>query len=265
MEDLNKTQIVLLCLLLSFVTSIGTGIISFSLLSQAPQTVTQTINRVVERTIEKVVPASTSDKSSTKETTVVVKEEDLIIDSINKTSQSIVRVKAGSEETFYALGLIVSKDGLIVTDRRLFDSSISYKAVLIDGKSYSLLPVTGKENSSVAFFKIVKDKDDQSTFTPATLSNSDVLQLGQSVIAFSGVENISVATGRVTSLKKTEEKKDNPSHISLVETDVLIKNIAMGGPVLNLSGQVVGLNVANTTDVQSGNFIPINIIKLEIK
>ena len=73
MEDLTKTQIVLLCLLVSFVTSIGTGIISFSLLSEAPQTVTQTINKVVERTIETVVPTVVpGEKTIEKEVTTMV-------------------------------------------------------------------------------------------------------------------------------------------------------------------------------------------------
>jgi len=93
-ERLTKMQIVLLTLLVSFVTSIATGIVTVTLMDQAPPAITQTINRVVERTVEKVVP----DKSQganviTKEVTVVVKEDDLITDSIEKNSKSVVRIK----------------------------------------------------------------------------------------------------------------------------------------------------------------------------
>ncbi|MSR73353.1 hypothetical protein EXS61_01975 [Candidatus Parcubacteria bacterium] len=261
MEDLNKTQIVLLCLLVSFVTSIGTGIISFSLLSEVPQAVTQTINRVVERTIEKVVPARVSDKTITKETTVVVKEEDLIIDAIGKISQSIVQIKAGSEETFYGLGLIVSKEGLIVADKKLFNSNVLYKATLADGSIFSLSSTPPKNSSSVVFFNLVKTKQDTTVFTFAVFGDSDKLQLGQSVIAIAGVNSPSVATGRISMLEKNADK----TTLSLIKTDVVIKDTASGGPILNLSGEVVGLNTANITDIQSGNFTPINLIKTEMK
>ena len=92
MEDLNKNQLILLTLLVSFVTSIATGIITVSLLQEAPPVVTQTINRVIERTIEQVVPESEGGGTVTREVTVVVTEEDQVIDAISKNAKSVVRV-----------------------------------------------------------------------------------------------------------------------------------------------------------------------------
>ncbi len=93
-ERLTKMQIVLLTLLVSFVTSIATGIVTVTLMDQAPPAITQTINRVVERTVEKVVPDKPQGANViTKEVTVVVKEDDLITDSIEKNSKSVVRIK----------------------------------------------------------------------------------------------------------------------------------------------------------------------------
>ena len=262
MEDLTKTQIILLCLLVSFVTSIGTGVITFSLLSEAPQTVTQTINRVVERTIEKVTPSSTNDKTTTKEvTTVVVKEEDSVIDAINKNTKSIVRIKSGSEKLFYGLGVILNKEGLIVTDSRDFNSENSYEAFTSDGKSYPLTYVSIKDKTDLAFFKIKKDKDDKTEFSPVSIGNSDSLQLGQSVIAISGIEQTSVATGRISALKRSPAtSSETPSNLEIIQTDVVLKDSTFGGPLLNLSGQVIGLNTINSGVAQNGNFTPINTV-----
>src|SRR3989344_9560589 len=115
MEELNKNQIVLLTLLVSFVTSIATGIVTVTLMESAPAQVTQTINRVVERTIEKAVPGETKVTTVVKEVPVVVTEEKLIVDVINNTSSGAVRIASADGKTNLATGFIVSKSGLVVT------------------------------------------------------------------------------------------------------------------------------------------------------
>jgi hypothetical protein len=57
-KDLNKPQLILLAILLSFVTSIATGITTVTLMDQAPASVTIPINRIIRQTVEKVVPAT---------------------------------------------------------------------------------------------------------------------------------------------------------------------------------------------------------------
>lgn len=263
MEDLTKTQLILLCLLVSFVTSIGTGVITFSLLSEAPQTVTQTINRVVERTIEKVVPSVVDNKTTTKEvTTVVVKEEDLVIDAISKNTKSLVRIVSGSTKIFYGLGIILDKEGYIVTDSGGFNPETSYEALLDDEKSFKISKVDTKDQSSIMIFKIKKDKDDKTEFIPASLGNSDGLQLGQSVIAMSGtMEDLAVTTGRISLLKKMGVTATSTGYVGIIETDMTIADGTTGGPLLNLSGQVVGLSTLAAGSIQSGNFIPISLVQ----
>ena len=59
-EELSKSQLILLTILVNFVTSVATGILTVSLLDQAPPSLTQTINRVIERTVQTVVPSESA-------------------------------------------------------------------------------------------------------------------------------------------------------------------------------------------------------------
>ncbi|KKS11774.1 MAG: hypothetical protein UU66_C0009G0017, partial [Parcubacteria group bacterium GW2011_GWB1_41_5] len=77
-KDLNKSQLILLAVLLSFVTSIATGITTVTLMQQAPVSFTAPINRVVQQTIEKIQQV----EGKTITQTVIVKEEDLVVDAI---------------------------------------------------------------------------------------------------------------------------------------------------------------------------------------
>src|SRR5260221_3995139 len=136
MEDLTKTQIVLLTLLVSFITSIATGIITTSLLAQAPAGVTQTIDRVVERTVETVSPTQTG--NTVKEVTVV-SEGDAIVNTIDSTSKAVVRLKSpptiDGTENFYALGVVVNKQGLVLSDKRNIIPGGNYTAIFSDGST----------------------------------------------------------------------------------------------------------------------------------
>src|SRR3989344_6281491 len=127
LEHLNRAQIILLTLLVSFVTSIATGIVTVTLLDQAPKGVTQTINRIVERTVERVVPeVSTSQVATVKETTIVVKEEDLITDSIAKNQGTLVRILARPvalpdvPSDVVGVGIVLNTEGLVATARGIF-------------------------------------------------------------------------------------------------------------------------------------------------
>src|SRR5882757_4343456 len=121
-ENLNKSQIILLTLLVSFVTSIATGIVTVSLMDQAPPAIAQTVNRVVERTVEKVMPAvQTAAIGQTK--TVVIKESDLIAQSIVQVRPSVVSIyssDATGTRVFLGLGLVLTKSGNIVADTKSF-------------------------------------------------------------------------------------------------------------------------------------------------
>ena len=156
-EELTKMQIILLTLLVSFVTSIATGIITTSPLAQAPVSVTQTINRVVERTIETVAPATTP---TSNEESPLSKEEEAILASFKLASQAVVEIRETSEAstTPAIIGVIVSRDGLVVAPRAGIKLDGTYVALLSNKTSVPLTIVSPGEETSEAttvVFKLV--------------------------------------------------------------------------------------------------------------
>jgi len=283
MEDLTKQQMVLLTLLVSFVTSMATGIITVALMNQVPQTMTQTINRVVERTIEKVVPTTPVNTQTvvTKET-IVVKEEDKIVESIGKNSDSIVRiyrtkVDGETSDVFVAIGVIISEDGNVVTDNYLIYSTSKYVGVLSDGSQLDLDIVRSENSEKIAVLKFAKVAGDkQPTFKKASLSES-VPQLGQTVIFVGGDAKNFVSTGIVSSVYMKDMKVIVPIEptasstatttekiekvLSSLDTNLSSQSLTSGGPLLNLSGDVMGIKVFSSEGEKSGLFVPSIVIK----
>ncbi len=274
MEDLNKNQIILLTLLVSFVTSIATGIMTVSLLQEAPVEVTRNINRIVEKTIETVVPSTVTSPNTTKEvTTVVVKEEDQIIESINKNIKSIVRIKEKdgltSAYSFYGIGMVVSKDGIIATDRRTITTTNGYIATMSDGTELSLTPLgVDKQTNFIAFRASLPEKvpavatKPAYVFIPVTFASSQP-KLGQTVISLGGDISNGVSVGRVVSLEMKESGTGTTSvkYLYSIQTDIISKDQVPGSPLFNLSGDVVGINLGGES---SKIFISSLILKKEL-
>jgi S1-C subfamily serine protease len=213
-EHLNKTQILLLTLLVSFVTSIATGIVTVSLMGQAPQGVTQTVNRIVERTVEKVVtqPIRSTAAAITgvapvpapvaSETTVVVKEDDLAADSIARVQNSMVRLveRGGNEDGAFARGVIVDKSGVVVADRATTDPNLGTDVILSTGERFRAEPRPALLGEVLRYY----DLNTTGTTTPALsaipLADHSHLRLGQSVIRIGGRTRDSVAEGVISIL-----------------------------------------------------------------
>jgi S1-C subfamily serine protease len=235
LEDLTKNQIVLLTLLVSFVTSIATGIITFSLLQQAPPVVTQTINRVVERTIEQVSEVTTG--QTVREVTVVVKEEDQVVDSVSKNSHSVVRIEqAGS---IVGLGVFVAPGGLVMTPAKgAVGSRIRTSGILFDQTEVSLEYLGQDEGEDVMFFKVIPQEGESFSAQTVVLADEHA-QLGQTLVAIGGTETNIISIGRVSALTYSDPK--DISTENGFETETALKGATFGIPVFNLSGELIGL------------------------
>lgn len=249
MEELNKNQIVLLTLLVSFVTSIATGIVTVTLLQQAPATVTQTINRVVERTIETVVPGETKTETVIKEVPVIVTEEQLIVDVINAASPSVLRI-AGRDGTTIGSGFIVSGSGLIASASKLFpalrpSNDEQYQIFLDRGRKGMARVLASEAGRGVVLLQLdlASIRDDKDNPIPSAqlvkleLADAEALP-GQTVVAIGVPDSgpITVSGGLVSGLFT-----DPTTGIATINTGAA-NPANFGGPLLNIRGKVIGIS-----------------------
>ena len=260
MEDLNKHQLILLTLLVTFIMSVATSIITVTLLQEAPVEVTQNINRVVERTIERVVTEQGEPEKIV--TTVVVNEEDRILESIAKNEKSIVRLQtlgADGSEIVSGLGLVTSADGVIVADVRSYNANSSYSIVFYDGKSYPLGKIHMDKENGLVFFTVAipKGETPKYVFHPAVFGNSDGLKIGQTLVVISGRDSNAATIGRVFQLSFGEDQKT----VTDILSDIKISKSHPGSPAINLSGEIIGLEEPFSDSNSEYSFIPANTIK----
>ncbi len=270
MEDLTKQQIILLTLFVSFVTSIATGIVTVSLMSQAPSGVIQTINRVIERTVEKAVLSPAATTTVVKET-VVVNTDDLVVKAIDQNIKTALRIfRTNSDPTtgtvamvFVSLGIVLSEDGIIATDRSLVSESGKYFTTLSDGKLRNLSILRSVEGEQIALLKVNLDDKENVKFNKAVIANNSDLKLGQTIIYIGGESKNTVSTGIISGFGTKDDSKINASSsasvnqvITSIETNLSSSNLISGATLVNLSGEVIGVRVNFMDSSKTDLFVP---------
>ncbi len=253
LEHLTKHQIVLLTLLVSFVTSIATGIVTVSLMNQAPPSISRTINQIVERTVETVSAPVTQPAAVASQKTVVVKEDDLTAQSIAAVQRAVVRiVDAAVPDTLLARGVIIAADGTALTDRASLVASgaSSFEAILASGEMVAV-KVPKDQATSTDTLVLQLAVGTSTGFAPATLADPSKITLGTSVIRIGGTGVDTVGTGVVASLP----------HAGLVEASV--SSVTPGSILITLFGEVAGI-MTGASAAAGGDFYsvpPINDIQ----
>ncbi|MBI4087767.1 hypothetical protein HY418_00045, partial [Candidatus Kaiserbacteria bacterium] len=189
-EQLSKSQTVLLTLLVSFVTSIATGIVTVSLMDQAPPSIAQTVNRVIERTVQQVVPSEQSAAAAvTQEKTVVVKESDLISAAITRANNSIVRLYSNSSGSpaFLGLGVVINASGTIAVDASVLVGTGDATVKLADTSRVRVFVTLRDAASGLAFLTPATSTSEGKTpvWNPISVSAQSPV-LGEAVVAVAG-------------------------------------------------------------------------------
>jgi S1-C subfamily serine protease len=248
-EQLSKSQIILLGLLVSFVTSIATGIVTVSLMDQAPPAIAQTVNRVIERTVETVVPSPEGQTAATvvtQEKTVVVKESDLISQAVSKITPSVVRIYRGDPKTsaFLGLGVVLDKQGTIVTDTAAIGDTADATVVLSNGASVRAFVRGRNTDTDLALLQASTTAEQAISWTPATVSSAQAT-LGQSVVALSGKTVARIVPGLVTEIPDD----------TLIDTDISGESLFGGSPLINTDGDLIGVSTGVSRASSSSGFM----------
>lgn len=254
LEQLTKHQIVLLTLLVSFVTSIATGIVTVSLMDQAPPGVSRTIDQIVEHTVQTVSPSNSGPVTTTVKT-VVVKDDDLVATSIASLQKSIIRITAAGSDDLVARGVIIDAQGTALTDREaLADSgATTFVAILSDGET---VPLTLKNAATSSPIAVVSVAVGTSTgFAPAPIADPSKLQLGQSVLRIGGTGTDVVGEGVIAALPDTGS--------SDIETSV--DSSTPGSVVATLFGEVIGITTSSSLSSGSDFYTLANLSTSETK
>jgi hypothetical protein len=254
-EELTKQQIVLLCILVAFVSSTMAAIVVVRLMEQAPVTESPTINRVIERTVQQVIPGET--KEITRVNTVVVKEEDLVIEAIEGVRNSVVLVKESLVSELGVESIITNgsglylKDGLIIADGRLISGPGNY--FVEDGVVKIPLQFVSKDISGLSVLKVSNDINLQDlSFVPQKLNSSASVKLGQTAIVVSGGTDYSVLTGSVSSLKPFTQPQEEGEGFDVLFNKIgvafLSNGTAVNGPMVTTDGEISGFMVTKEGD-----------------
>ncbi|PIR83692.1 hypothetical protein COU18_03375 [Candidatus Kaiserbacteria bacterium CG10_big_fil_rev_8_21_14_0_10_51_14] len=261
-EELSKSQIILLTLLVSFVTSIATGIVTVSLMDQAPPAVAQTVNRIIERTVEKVVPAGqTAATVVTQEKTVVVKESQLISKAVELVSASTVRLYSrGETPVFLGLGVVVNSGGTIVADSGMWSEGVADTVAELPDQTKIHASVTKNDaaaGSGFVFFSTATTTTEGKPvkWTPIAIASGQPM-LGETVVVLAGQATARVAAGIVTMLDSSTAT-DTPK---IIETDVSADAIIAGSPLFDSDGSLLGLSTGVSRATSPSGFISAAIL-----
>ena len=166
-------------------------------------------------------------------------------------------------------GFIVSIDGLVLTNKHVVsDKAADYAVFTNEGKKYSAKVLALDPVQDLAIIKI----QSEDTFTAIKIGDSDGIQIGQGTIAignalgqFSNTVSVGVVSGLGRNISASGSKGFSENLENIIQTDAAINPGNSGGPLINLRGEVIGVNTAMADNAQSIGFaIPINIAKRDI-
>ncbi len=213
------------------------------------------INQSLPKIIKKILPAVV--------TIAVAQSPSRLAKAKSSSSKPPASIDSGS-------GFLVDPSGIVVSNRHIVSSPNNrYTVITNDNKSYPAKIMARDPISDVAILRI----KDHHRLPFLKLGNSSRLELGENVIAVGnalGIFRNTVSTGIISGLSRSisaqiDDLSPEEEIHGLIQTDAAINPGNSGGPLINLEGEVVGINMAMMSDAENIGFaLPINIVKRDL-
>jgi serine protease DegQ len=158
-------------------------------------------------------------------------------------------------------GVIVSSAGHVLTNFHVIQGATDIKIELVDGRAFAAKVIGADPESDLAVLQV-----EEKNLPTMALANSDTLQVGDVVLAMGNPYGISntVTMGIISALARKRVSENNPFE-DFIQTDAAINPGNSGGPLVNVDGELVGINTAIFTRTGStagiGFSIPSNLVK----
>jgi len=211
--------------------------------------------------------------------------EELMIDAVNKNLPSVVSIIATKDiasiqfingrlsqsttertQVGAGTGFIVTANGYIATNRHVVSNkTLDYTVILNSGEKLPAAVVYTDAEYDVALLKVTS----KTSLPPVTIGESKSLKLGQTSIAIGnalGLFDNTISTGIISGLKRNIQASDGNGKTEnlkdVLQTDAAINPGNSGGPLVNIRGEVIGINVATAIGSQNISFaLPIDVVK----
>ena len=225
-EELSKSQLILLTILVNFITSVATGILTVSLLDHAPPYVTQTVNRVVEHTIETVAQATPAAVISAP----APSNQDLVMAALGADAARVVAIydpKARSTTPAIAIGTYLPTARAVATAAQ---DALPRDVLIAFPGDVSIAASLSRAGNGIIIYGF-SDKARLPKAPSATLIPSSQLKLGQTAIALTA--DGSAATGII-------------SRVNASGIHTTLPDIGTGSAAVDLSGSIIGIAAGET-------------------
>ena len=235
-EELSKSQLILLTILVNFVTSVATGILTVSLLDKAPPFVVQTVNRVVEHTIEtvaQVAPAAVLQAPAPS-------NQDLVTTALSMDASRIVAIydaATGTSTPAVSVATYLSKARAVVTT---VQDALPKEAFIKFPNGTFIAASLAHEGDDIAIYGFADSAVLPKATSPILIAAND-LKLGQTAVAL-GADG-SASTGII-------------ARVSEKGIHTTLPDIGAGSAAVDLAGNLIGIGAG----VTPGLLIPTNVI-----